>query len=228
MDARLVTFGHGTAPRERIAELLRGADVRALVDVRTAPGSRRDPEVARGRLSEWLPESGVAYRWEPDLGGFRKPPADSPDVVWRNTSFRGYAAHTRTPAFVAAMDRLLGEVEAGSGDRSGDGRAGGAGSGGGRTAVMCGETVWWRCHRRLIADFAVLARGVPTAHLMHDGRLTPHTPTPGVRLRDDGLLVYDDTAAADRKAATRTAPRRTASTQTASTRTAPTRRAPTR
>ncbi|MFD8553928.1 DUF488 family protein, partial [Streptomyces fradiae] len=121
MDARLVTFGHGTAPRERIVELLRGADVRTLVDVRTAPGSRRDPEVARGRLSEWLPQSGVAYRWEPDLGGFRKPPAGSPDVVWRNTSFRGYAAHTRTPAFVAAMDRLLGEAEAEDGAGAGAG-----------------------------------------------------------------------------------------------------------
>jgi uncharacterized protein (DUF488 family) len=61
-----------------------------------------------------------------------------------------------------------------------------------RTAVMCSEAVWWRCHRRLIADFAVLARGTPVHHLMHDGRLTAHEPTPGVRLRDDGLLVYDD------------------------------------
>ncbi|MEU3449157.1 DUF488 domain-containing protein [Streptomyces thermolilacinus] len=178
MEPRLITFGHGTAPRERIVELLRGADVRTLVDVRTAPGSRRELDVSRARLAEWLPGSGIAYRWEQDLGGFRKPPADSPDVVWRNTSFRGYAAHTRTPGFVAAMDRLTDTAEAG------------------RTAVMCGEAVWWRCHRRLIADFAVLARGTPTAHLMHDGRLTPHSPTPGVRLRDDGLLVYDDLAAA--------------------------------
>ncbi|CAL9314679.1 DUF488 domain-containing protein [Streptomyces sp. NPDC030392] len=178
MEASLITFGHGTAPRERIVQLLRGAGVRALVDVRTAPGSRRDPDVSRDRLAGWLPDSGIAYRWEPDLGGFRKPPPDSPDVVWRNDSFRGYAAHTRTPGFVAAMDRLTGAARAG------------------RTAVMCGEAVWWRCHRRLIADFAVLARGVPTAHLMHDGRLTPHSPTPGVRLRDDGLLVYDDLAAA--------------------------------
>jgi uncharacterized protein (DUF488 family) len=64
-----------------------------------------------------------------------------------------------------------------------------------RTAVMCSEAVWWRCHRRIIADFAVLARGVPVRHLMPDGRLAEHRPTPGVRLRDDGLLVYDDTAA---------------------------------
>jgi uncharacterized protein (DUF488 family) len=173
VDAPLLTFGHSTAGRERIAGLLREAGVAAVVDVRIAPGSRRDPDLLRERLGGWLPAGGVGYRWEPALGGFRPLPADSPDVVWRNKSFRGYAAHTRSPEFVAAMDRLLGEAAEI------------------RTAVMCSEAVWWRCHRRLIADFAVLARGVPVHHLMPDGRLTPHTPTPGVRLRGDGLLVYD-------------------------------------
>ncbi|WP_039933925.1 DUF488 family protein [Streptomyces viridochromogenes] len=173
MDVRLLTFGHSTAGREPITELLRQAGVAAVVDVRTAPGSRRNPDLLRERLAEWMPATGIAYRWEPALGGFRALPADSPDVVWRNESFRGYAAHTRSPEFVAAMDRLLREaVHA-------------------RTAVMCSEAVWWRCHRRLIADFAVLARGVPALHLMHDGRLSAHPPTPGARLRDDGLLVYD-------------------------------------
>ncbi|MFG3547375.1 DUF488 family protein [Streptomyces sp. NPDC047725] len=174
----LVTFGHGTAGRTALTELLRGAGVTSVVDVRTAPGSRRDPDLLRERLATWLPEEGLAYRWEPDLGGFRTPAPDSPDVVWRNTSFRGYAGHTRTPQFVAAMDELLEQAA----------RA--------RTAVMCGEAVWWRCHRRLIADFAVLARDTPVGHLMHDGRLTPHSPTPGARLRADGLLVYDDEDAA--------------------------------
>ncbi|QFZ18830.1 DUF488 domain-containing protein [Saccharothrix syringae] len=169
----LITFGHGTADRAALAGLLRGADVTAVVDVRTAPGSRRDPDLLRQRLAEWLPEEGIAYRWEQRLGGFRAPPPDSPDAVWRNTSFRGYAAHTRGQEFVAAMDALVDQV----------GRE--------RAAVMCAEAVWWRCHRRLIADFAVLSRGLSVHHLMHDGRLTPHTPTQGVRLRDDGLLVYD-------------------------------------
>ncbi|WP_199808826.1 MULTISPECIES: DUF488 family protein [Streptomyces] len=173
MDALLLTFGHSTAGRDRITGLLRDAGVAAVVDVRTAPGSRRDADLLRERLAEWLPGAGIAYRWEPALGGFRSLPADSPDVVWRNDSFRGYAAHTRSPEFVSAMDRLLREAA------------------GARTAVMCSEAVWWRCHRRLIADFAVLARGVPAHHLMHDGRLSLHTPTPGARLRDDGLLVYD-------------------------------------
>ncbi|GAA4322765.1 DUF488 domain-containing protein [Streptomyces venetus] len=173
MDARLLTFGHSTADRERITGLLRRAGVVAVVDVRTAPGSRRSPDLLRERLADWLPAAGVAYRWEPALGGFRPLPEDSPDIVWRNLSFRGYAAHTRSPEFVTAMDRLLHEASET------------------RTAVMCSEAVWWRCHRRLIADFAVAARGVPADHLMHDGRVNAHAPTPGVRLREDGLLVYD-------------------------------------
>ncbi|MER6734560.1 DUF488 domain-containing protein [Streptomyces puniciscabiei] len=173
MARELLTFGHSTADRERIVALLRGADVAAVVDVRTAPGSRRHPDVSRHRLAEWLPRHGIQYWWEPDLGGFRKVPPDSPDTFWRNASFRGYAAHTRSPLFVAAMDRLL--------LRTADVR----------TTVMCSEAVWWRCHRRLIADFAVLARGVPAHHLMHDGTLAAHTVTPGARLREDGLLVYD-------------------------------------
>ncbi|WP_446047632.1 DUF488 domain-containing protein [Streptomyces olivaceus] len=179
----LVTFGHGTAGRSELAALLRDAGVAAVVDVRTAPGSRRDPDLLRERLARWLPEEGLGYRWERRLGGFRKPAPDSPDVVWRNASFRGYAAHTRTPEFVAAMDELLAQAA-----RE-------------RSAVMCGEAVWWRCHRRLIADFAVLARDTPVDHLMHDGRLTPHSPTPGARLRPDGLLLYDDERAADEAAA---------------------------
>ncbi|MFF0458928.1 DUF488 domain-containing protein [Streptomyces mexicanus] len=177
METPLFTFGHGTAGRERITGLLRDAGIASVVDVRTAPGSRRDADLLRERLAGWLPDSGIAYRWERDLGGFRKPAADSPDTFWRNDSFRGYAGHTRSPEFVAAMDRLLAEAA------------------GTPTAVMCGETVWWRCHRRLVADFAVLARGVPVAHLMHDGRIVPHVPTAGARLGEDGLLVYDGPAA---------------------------------
>lgn len=85
-----------------------------------------------------------------------------------------HAAHTRSPEFVTAMDALMHQA------------------GLERTAVMCSEAVWWRCHRRLIADFALLARGMLVHHLMHDGRLTAHHPTPGLALRSDGLLVYDD------------------------------------
>jgi uncharacterized protein (DUF488 family) len=168
---RMVTFGHGTAAQEEIAGLLRSAGVELVVDVRTAPGSRRNPHVSRAELERWLPEHGIGYRWDKRLGGFRRPPPDSPDVFWREEMFRGYAAHMRTPEFVSAVDELLRE------DRD--------------QAVMCSESVWWRCHRRMVADFLVLARDVPADHLMHDGRLVRHEPTPGARMREDGLLVYD-------------------------------------
>ena len=169
----LITFGHGTASAERIVELLRSAGVTVLIDVRSAPGSRRNPHVARAELERWLPASGISYRLEKRLGGFRRPAPDSPDVVWQETAFRGYAGHMRQPDFLSAIDELL------------------ASAGTGQQAVMCSESLWWRCHRRLIADFAEIARGVPVRHLMHDGQLAPHRSSPGVRLRADDLLVYD-------------------------------------
>jgi uncharacterized protein (DUF488 family) len=169
----LVTFGHGTASAERMTELLRGAGVVALVDVRTAPGSRRHPQVARAELESWLPEAGISYRWEKRLGGFRKPGPEPADVAWREEMFRGYAEHMRSGEFLAAVDELLAQAELDS------------------TAVMCAESLWWRCHRRLLADFVSAVRGVPVRHLLHDGRLEEHRLSPGLRLREDGLLVYD-------------------------------------
>jgi uncharacterized protein (DUF488 family) len=169
----LLTYGHGTETAERTAEILRAAGVSSLVDIRTAPGSRRNPQFARAALEEWLPAAGIAYRWEKRLGGFRRPGPDNPDVVWREDMFRGYAEHMRSPDFLAAIDAVLAEAETP------------------QLTVMCSESLWWRCHRRLVADFAAVARGVDVRHLMHDGRLEAHRPTPGVRLRDDGLLVYD-------------------------------------
>lgn len=170
--SELLTVGHGTASQAELTGLLRGAGVALLVDLRTAPGSRRHPHVARAELERWLPEAGVAYRWERDLGGFRRPPPDSPDVVWREPMFRGYAAWMRQPPFNAALAEVLA-----TGTRR-------------TTVVMCSEAVWWRCHRRLIADATLLLHGVPVRHLMHDGRLVPHEPTDGVRVGQDGL-VYD-------------------------------------
>ena len=169
----LVTFGHGTAAAGQITALLAGAGVAAVVDIRIAPGSRRNPHVARAELERWLPAAGLGYRWEKRLGGFRRPGADSPDTALREPAFRGYAAHMRGPEFLAAVGELLDEAA------------------GQVTAVMCSESVWWRCHRRLVADFVQVARGLPVRHLMHDGTLRPHQPTAGLRRRDDGLLVYD-------------------------------------
>lgn len=169
----LLTFGHGTAAAGQITDLLRGAGVTVLIDVRTAPGSRRNPHVARTEMERWLPAAGISYRWDKRLGGFRKPEPGSPDVAWHEDMFRGYAAHMRTGEFLAAVDEALAQAREDL------------------TAVMCAESLWWHCHRRLLADFVLAARGEPVRHLLHDGRLEEHRLSPGLRRRDDGLLVYD-------------------------------------
>jgi len=168
----LLTVGHGTLAADDLTALLAGAGVVSLVDIRIGPGSRRNPHLGRAEMERWLPAAGVAYRWERRLGGFRKPAGASPDVALRNHSFRAYAAHMRAPEFRGA----LGEVLAEAATR--------------RTAVMCSETVWWRCHRRLVADAAVLLDGFAVTHLMPGGRLADHRPTDGARVSGP-VLVYD-------------------------------------
>jgi uncharacterized protein (DUF488 family) len=164
--------GHGALAAEAFAALLGAAGISRVVDVRRAPASRRHPHFSREAMQSWLPAAGVSYRWEPELGGWRRPPPDSPDRALREPAFRGYAAHMRRPAFAAALDAVLGEAAAEP------------------TAVMCSERHWRSCHRRLIADACALARGLPVRHLLHDGRMERHVPTDGARLQD-GLLVYD-------------------------------------
>lgn len=168
----ILTVGHGTLPAAELGSLLRDAHVDHLVDVRSFPGSRRNPQFGRGEMERWVPAAGVEYRWEQDLGGRRRPISGSKHVALRHQSFRAYADHMETPTFVAAVDVLLSRAQTG------------------RTAVMCSETVWWRCHRRLLADYLTLVRGVAVTHLMHDGRLTSHKVTEGVRPAGDHL-VYD-------------------------------------
>lgn len=180
--ARLVTVGHGTLAAEELSRILLGAGITSLVDVRSAPGSRQNPQFGRAELERWLPDSGVSYRWEPRLGGFRKADPHSLNVALRHKSFRGYADYMRTPEFIQALDELL------SGPTPET--TGGQGRRGATACVMCAESVWWRCHRRLIADAATLLRGVETTHLMHDGHQRPHRVTEGARV-DDGRLVYD-------------------------------------
>ena len=177
VDARapgrtLLTVGHGTLPADDFAALLESAGVDHLVDVRSFPGSRRHPHFGREDMERWVPASGVEYAWAPDLGGRRRPVPGSPHVALRNESFRAYADHMSTPAFRAAVDQLT-LVAARQ-----------------RTAVMCSESVWWRCHRRLLADHLTLAAGWSVVHLMHDGRTIDHPLTEGVRPSDGGV-VYD-------------------------------------
>jgi uncharacterized protein (DUF488 family) len=169
----LLTYGHGTDSAERTVATLAGAGVASLVDIRTAPGSRRNPQFARDAMEEWLPAAGIAYRWEKRLGGFRKPSPGNPDVAWREDMFRGYAEYMRSEDFRVVIDAVLAEA----GSR--------------QVTVMCSESLWWRCHRRLVADFVTVARGTEVRHLMHDDRIEAHRPPDGLRLTEDGLLVYD-------------------------------------
>jgi uncharacterized protein (DUF488 family) len=189
----LLTYGHGTESADRTAAILAGAGVMSLTDIRTAPGSRRNPQFTRAAMEEWLPAAGIAYRWEKRLGGFRRPSADNPDVVWREDMFRGYAEHMRSADFAEAIDAVLadtGLTDTGLTD-TGLADTGLAEARSRQVAVMCSESLWWRCHRRLLADFVTAARGMEVRHLMHDGRTEAHRLSPGLRLRDDGLLVYD-------------------------------------
>ena len=180
MRMKLVTIGHGTLSADTFAELLSRARVSSLVDVRSAPGSRRNPIFRRTELEQWLPQAGLSYRWDPRLVGFRRPHADSSNTALRHSAFRGYADHVRTPEFADALDEVLAEANR----RVAEPEAG-------LVSVMCAESVWWRCHRRLIADAATLAHHAEVVHLMHDGRFMAHRLTDGVRLGDDGLPVYD-------------------------------------
>jgi len=174
----LLTVGHGPHAESAFAALLHSAGVAAVVDVRIAPGSRRFPQFGRAALERWLPAAGISYRWERRLGGFRRLPANSPDVALRNTSFRAYAAHMRTPEFASAMDQIVARAAAEP------------------AALMCSESVWWRCHRRLVADHAYLIRRLEVRHIMPDGRLDSHGLTAGVRVSGDELF-YDRLPAAD-------------------------------
>jgi uncharacterized protein (DUF488 family) len=170
---RLLTVGHGTASREELAGLLHEAGVEYVVDVRSAPGSRRFPQFRRAELEMWLPAAGIGYRWEPGLGGFRKPAPGSPHVGLRHPSFRAYADYMATDPFRQALARVVGQASRQV------------------TAVMCAETLWWRCHRRLIADAATILSGAEVWHIGHDGRLSAHQLTPGVRRGPAGTLIYD-------------------------------------
>ena len=166
------TVGHGTLAADEFAALVTGAGIGLVVDVRSFPASRRHPQFRRQAMERWWPDAGVEYRWEPRLGGRRRPRPDSPNGALRVPAFRGYADHMETAEFRDAVDDLLAEA----GTRS--------------AAVMCAESVWWRCHRRLLADAAVLLRGSAVEHLFHDGRIEPHRPMAEARV-DGPRLVYD-------------------------------------
>lgn len=171
----LLTAGHGRLTSDELVALFSGAAVDTVIDIRRFPGSRAHPDLSRDAMSTWLPAGGIEYRWEERLGGRRRLPPDAPrdDPWWQVAQFAAYAAYSRTDPFGAALTEVL-DLSAHQ-----------------RVLVMCSESVWWRCHRRLVADVAVLGSGAAVSHLMHDGRLTPHPVAAGARRREDGKVVWD-------------------------------------
>jgi uncharacterized protein (DUF488 family) len=154
----IFTIGHSTHDAEVFERLLRGAGIELLVDVRRFPSSRRLPWFNGPALAKSLGEAGIEYLHLESLGGRRDPAPNSANGGWRVGQFRGYADHMATEEFQAALDGLIDLA------------------GAGRTAVMCAEAQWWRCHRRLLSD-ALVARGVEVLHLDARGRAQPHELT---------------------------------------------------
>ncbi|HKO27906.1 MAG TPA: DUF488 domain-containing protein [Solirubrobacteraceae bacterium] len=169
--ATIYTVGHSTRSTEALLTLLREVGVERLADVRAFPSSRRHPQFNRDALAGWLGDAGIDYRHMPGLGGRRSPAPGSPNGGWREVAFQGYADHMRSAEFQDALAAL----EAAAREAP--------------TTVMCAEAVWWRCHRRLIAD-ALVARGWRVEHLgIGEGRAL-HELTDFAVVGPDGALTY--------------------------------------
>jgi len=159
----IFTIGHSTRPTAELVRLLRAHGVRRVVDARTIPRSRHNPQFNRERLSRTLHNARIHYRHMPGLGGLRRPKPDSLNTGWRNASFRGYADYMQTASFAEHLQRLIQLA----------GRE--------PTAVMCAEAVPWRCHRSLIAD-ALVVQGIEVHEIVSGTRAKPHSLTPWARV----------------------------------------------
>ncbi len=164
------TIGHSTHSAERFLTMLESFSIQVLVDIRNYPGSSRYPQFNRESLEITMKEAGIAYRHMKELGGRRKPLPGSVNNAWRNEAFRGYADHMSEPDFLTAMEKLQTTASLK------------------RTAFMCSESLWWRCHRSLVADF-LKVRGWIVMHIMSPGKAEEHPYTGPARI-EDGNLVY--------------------------------------
>jgi len=164
------TVGHSTRPIDEFIGLLRAHGITQLVDVRTVPRSRHNPQFETGALAKSLAAAGVGYALAPGLGGFRRTSPESPNGGWRNLSFRGYADYMLTPDFNESLVAVLELLKSD------------------RVALMCAEAVPWRCHRSLIAD-ALLVRGHVACEISSATRLQPHKLTPFARV-DGETITY--------------------------------------
>ena len=168
----IFTIGHSTRSIEEFVDVLRAGPADLVVDVRTVPKSRRNPQYHQDAIADELAPYQIGYRQIPGLGGLRGKSADVPDSVngfWENQSFHNYADYALSSEFAEALDELL-ELSAQR-----------------RVAMMCAEAVWWRCHRRIIADY-LLARGRAVLHLMGSGRATPAKLTPAAKVAGDRIV----------------------------------------
>ena len=171
MAISIWSIGHSTHSLDEFVALLHAHQIARIADIRTVPKSRRNPQFHTDSLRESLPATGIAYRHHPWLGGWRKSEQDSANGAWRNKSFRGYADYAMTPEFahgIAELRELAGDE---------------------RTAMMCSEALWWRCHRRIVAD-RLVADGDTVFHIGSDGRVTAHQLTPFAAVSPSGVITY--------------------------------------
>ncbi len=164
------TIGHSTRTLEAFLELLAANKIQALADVRRFPGSRKYPHFNQVPLQTSLAAAGIEYVPMPELGGRRRPRPDSHNTIWRNDSFRGYADYMETDAFHDGIKRLLALTQKR------------------RTAIMCSEAVWWRCHRSMISDY-LKANGLTVWHIMDGPECEEHPYTSAARMVG-GKLTY--------------------------------------
>jgi uncharacterized protein (DUF488 family) len=168
------TIGHSNRSLDEFAGTLTSAGVRLVVDVRTVPRSRSNPQFNSDTLPGALADRDIAYEHLASLGGLRGKACGVPrdmNALWTNESFHNYADYALSEQFQTGLSHLLDEGHARP------------------SAVMCAEAVWWRCHRRIVADY-LLARGESVFHIMGEGRLEPARLTPGAVLRNDGSIIY--------------------------------------
>lgn len=170
LPATIWTIGHSTRSADEFLALLTGARIEALADVRRFPGSRKYPHFGADALRRLMSQAGIDYQPLLELGGCRKAEPDSPNTAWRSAAFRGYADYMQTDEFQIGAERLAALAAQK------------------RTAIMCSEAVWWRCHRGLISDWFKV-RGVEVLHIMDEQHVVEHPYTPAAHVAN-GALEY--------------------------------------
>ena len=171
-DAAIYTIGHSNRELDEFIELLKQNEIEVLIDVRKLPGSRKYPHFNQVELSASLSSADIFYIYLQELGGRRKPNADSINTIWKNKSFQAYADYMATAEFLEGINRLLEYAQTK------------------RVAIMCAEAVWWRCHRALIADY-LKSIGTDVYHIMSPTSNTLHPYTSAARIRGGKLFYYE-------------------------------------